>query len=312
MIQVLEDNKIQDIYWVMKEWFFMTYQERIEKNIFVVSSKGAIENLIQQDYEPLAVLFGKTVDDSLGILIEQLETNFPDIPKYQVNSIIRDEIIHETCMCLYGNVESFNDNNSDDMEQLARRVETRLTSETTDSQYSGRYKPEIRVAFRRKPLIPIKQFVENVDKLLILDGVSLKINIKNLYQMAAAMKIDGVIFTKKGKNFYSSDIINALGKLSTTVPWTVAEDWPGKDMDTLKECGFTLVAMALKEDSIRLGDDCLKKNKTAVILGYERDGLEDEVINSCDYTVMIPMSHGVDSLNVACAGIIAMWELFRK
>ena len=101
-----------------------------------------------------------------------------------------------------GDVSDFSiDNNSDDMEQLVRRVETRLTGETTDSQYLGRYKPEIRVAFRRKPLIPIKQFVENADKLLILDGVSLKINIKNLYQMAAAMKIDGVIFTKKGKNF---------------------------------------------------------------------------------------------------------------
>ena len=103
------------------------------------------------------------------------------------------------------------------------------------------------------------------------------------------------------------------------VPWTFlgkgetdGEEWPETGMERLSRLGFRTVAMALREDSVGLDDPRLKaEEKLAVILGTEGDGLADGTIAACDYTVRIPMSHGVDSLNVAAASAVAFWELGR-
>ena len=99
------------------------------------------------------------------------------------------------------------------------------------------------------------------------------------------------------------------------VPWTkigkTKEDWP-RDMARLKDLGFKTVAMALTDDSVSIEDErLLKENKLAIILGTEGTGLKSETIEASDYTVKIPMSHGVDSLNVAAASAVAFWQLCR-
>ena len=98
------------------------------------------------------------------------------------------------------------------------------------------------------------------------------------------------------------------------IPWTVIPgSWPEAGLAMLREKGFATAAMALSSDSIAVGDPRLKAcDKLAVVLGTEGDGLARETIARCDYTVMIPMSHGVDSLNVAAASAVAFWETGRR
>ena len=101
------------------------------------------------------------------------------------------------------------------------------------------------------------------------------------------------------------------------VPWTKFDEkkelWPEGGMELLKELGFKTAAMALKQDSVSLDDPSLRaEEKLAVILGTEGDGLAPDTIADCDYTVMIPMSHGVDSLNISCASAVAFWELGKR
>jgi len=101
------------------------------------------------------------------------------------------------------------------------------------------------------------------------------------------------------------------------VPWTFFDrqqcPWPEKGMEVLRELGFKTAAMALKKDSVSIGDPALlAEERLAVVLGTEGDGLAAETIADCDYTVMIPMAHGVDSLNVAAASAVAFWELGKR
>ena len=100
------------------------------------------------------------------------------------------------------------------------------------------------------------------------------------------------------------------------IPWTILDKkitWPQKGMEILKEAGFSTAAFALRNDSVTIDDSkLLSEEKLAVILGTEGEGLAPETMAKCDYTVKIPMSHGVDSLNVAAASAIAFWELGRK
>ena len=94
------------------------------------------------------------------------------------------------------------------------------------------------------------------------------------------------------------------------VPWTyLGENW----VEDLKNAGFKTCAMALTDDSISIDDPCLEKEqKLAIVLGTEGDGLKENTVTACDYTVKIPMAHGVDSLNVAAAGAVAFWQLRKR
>ena len=101
------------------------------------------------------------------------------------------------------------------------------------------------------------------------------------------------------------------------VPWTrIGEhpsDWPSKGMEKLHSLGFKTVAMALSDKSVSIDDPALmKEERLAIILGTEGDGLSKNTIANCDYTAKIPMSHGVDSLNVAAAGAVAFWQLGKR
>jgi tRNA G18 (ribose-2'-O)-methylase SpoU len=100
------------------------------------------------------------------------------------------------------------------------------------------------------------------------------------------------------------------------IPWTFFDEssfWPEEGLKKVKELGFKTAAMALSDDSINIDDSCLvEEEKLAIILGTEGDGLSAHTIADCDYTVRIPMSHGVDSLNVAAASAVAFWQLGHR
>ena len=124
--------------------------------------------------------------------------------------------------------------------------------------------------------------------------------------------MDAVLLTKGSSDpLYRRAVRVSMGTVFQ-IPWTImdAGDWPERTMQELRSMGYRTAAMALKEDSVSLKDERLKKEeKLAIVLGTEGDGLAGRTIADCDYTVMIPMAHGVDSLNVAAASAVAFWEL---
>ena len=137
-----------------------------------------------------------------------------------------------------------------------------------------------------------------------------------IFRSAAALHMDGILLT----GGCSDPLYRRASRVSMgtvfQIPWTYFDkkiSWPGKGMELLKDMNFKTVAMALREDSVGLDDPALAgEEKLAIIMGTEGEGLADETIEACDYTVKIPMSHDVDSLNVAAASAVAFWELGKK
>ena len=167
-------------------------------------------------------------------------------------------------------------------------------------------------AMRRKALPSLKEICEGKRRIAILENVVNPTNVGAIFRSAAALSMDAVLLTKGSSDpLYRRAVRVSMGCVFQ-IPWTImdAGDWPERTMQELRSMGYRTAAMALKEDSVSLKDERLKKEeKLAIVLGTEGDGLAGRTITDCDYTVMIPMAHGVDSLNVAAASAVAFWEL---
>lgn len=172
-------------------------------------------------------------------------------------------------------------------------------------------------AMRRKPLPPAKEILAGARRVAVLEDIMNPTNIGAIVRSAAALHMDAVLLTPSCCDpLYRRSVRVSMGTIFQ-IPWTVigetAADWPGKGMALLREQGFRTVAMALRDDSLTPDDPRLQaEDKLAVILGTEGDGLSSATIADCDYTVRIPMAHGVDSLNVAAASAVAFWELGNR
>ena len=168
-------------------------------------------------------------------------------------------------------------------------------------------------AFRRPALPPPGTLLESATRVAVLENVTNHTNIGAIFRSAAALGIDAVLVTPSCHDPYYRRAARVSMGTVFQVPWTrigSGADWACDGMPLLHEHGFTTCALALSDDSIRLQDDRLKKcDKLALVLGTEGDGLAARTIAACDYTVRIPMSHDVDSLNVAAASAVAFWEL---
>ena len=168
-------------------------------------------------------------------------------------------------------------------------------------------------AMHRPALPGIDEICKNARRIAVLENVVNPTNIGAIFRSAAALGMDAVLLTPGCSNpLYRRAIRVSMGTVFQ-VPWTYIENknvsWPQGGMDLLHEYGFKTVAMALRNDSVRIDDEKLhEEEKLAIILGTEGDGLAAETMADCDYTVKIPMSHGVDSLNVAAASAVAFWE----
>ncbi|MBQ3163458.1 MAG: RNA methyltransferase [Lachnospiraceae bacterium] len=171
-------------------------------------------------------------------------------------------------------------------------------------------------AMFRPELPTLEKVCANARRIAILENVVNPTNIGAIFRSAAALNIDAVLLTPACSNpLYRRAIRVSMGTVFQ-IPWTFIGDetseWPEKGIQNLHELGFKTAAMALNDNSVSIDNpQLMDEEKLAIILGTEGDGLADATIVDCDYTVKIPMSHGVDSLNVAAASAVAFWQLGR-
>lgn len=172
-------------------------------------------------------------------------------------------------------------------------------------------------AMRRKPLPRVKEICRNARRIAVLENVMNPTNVGAAIRSAAALNIDAVLFTPGCSNpLYRRAIRVSMGTVFQ-IPWTFLQEeeaggWPNEAMPYLKSLGFRTASMALHNESVDIDDRRLcSEEKLAVILGTEGEGLLSDTIKASDYTIKIPMTHGVDSLNVAAASAVAFWELGR-
>lgn len=169
-----------------------------------------------------------------------------------------------------------------------------------------------------RPQLPgVAQVCAGARRIAVLEQVVNPTNVGAIFRSAAALNMDAVLLTPGCSNpLYRRAIRVSMGTVFQ-VPWTFLGgqewEWPGQGLENLRRLGFKTAAMALREDTIGIdAPELAAQERLAIILGTEGDGLAEETIGACDYTVRIPMSHGVDSLNVAAASAVAFWELGRK
>ena len=171
-------------------------------------------------------------------------------------------------------------------------------------------------AMKRRPLPTVQSVCEGKRRIAVLENVVNPTNIGAIFRSAAALGVESVLLTPACCDpLYRRSVRVSMGTVFQ-VPWTYigdeVADWPERGMGLLRELGFKTAAMALSDESVSIDDPVLaSEEKLAIVLGTEGEGLCDSTIADCDYTVKIPMSHGVDSLNVAAAAAVAFWQLCR-
>ena len=171
-------------------------------------------------------------------------------------------------------------------------------------------------AMTRRTLPTVEEVCSNARKIAVLENVVNPTNVGAIFRSAAALHMDAVLLTSGCSNpLYRRAMRVSMGTVFQ-VPWTIfpeKEKWPEDGMATLQRLGFKTAAMALRNDTVNIDDPGLmSEEKLAIVLGTEGDGLCEDTIANCDYTVKIPMAHGVDSLNVAAASAVAFWQLGNR
>lgn len=168
-------------------------------------------------------------------------------------------------------------------------------------------------AMRRPKLPAMEEICREASRIVILENVQNPTNVGAIFRSAAALGMDAVLLTPGCSNpLYRRSARVSMGTVFQ-IPWTYTGDWPGEGMKELKNLGFKTAALALRDNSVSIDDPKLmEEEKLALLLGSEGDGLTDTTIANCDYTVKIPMYHGVDSLNVAAASAVAFWQLRKQ
>ena len=163
-------------------------------------------------------------------------------------------------------------------------------------------------AMHRPQLPNVSEVCSKARRIAVLENVMNPTNVGAIFRSAAALNMDAVLLTHGCSNpLYRRAIRVSMGTVFQ-IPWTFLDKEKG--VSELKELGFKTAAMALTDDSVSIdNEELLAEEKLAIVLGTEGDGLAKETIADCDYTVKIPMSHGVDSLNVAAASAVAFWQI---
>ena len=162
----------------------------------------------------------------------------------------------------------------------------------------------------RRPVLPsVEQVCIDAHRVVVIDGVTDTTNIGAIFRSAAALGIDAVLLTHTSCDPLNRRAVRVSMGSVFLVPWT----WLDEPIQSLNSLGFKTAAMALSDNSISLDDPILAAEpRLAIVMGTEGDGLSHETIEQADYVVRIPMSHNVDSLNVAAASAVAFWELRTK
>ncbi len=247
-----------------------------EKAVFIAESPTVIEVALGAGGVPVSILTDvRLLHGAVKSIIERCDEKFPDIPVYTADKdTLRD-------------ITGF---------ELTRGA---------------------LCAMKRPILKTPEEICEGAKRIAVLEGIADSTNIGAIFRSAAALGIDAVLLTPTSCDPLSRRALRVSMGTVMQVPWTVIgnthADWPEKGMEILHALGFKTAAMALTDNSVSIEDAALaREEKLAIILGTEGDGLASSTIASCDYTVKIPMSHGVDSLNVAAASAVAFWQLRKR
>ena len=262
-----------DIYARLSEVQLLRYNEP-DLGLFICESPKVISRALDADYTPISILVeGKEIKEEVLEIIERCDSLYPNMPVYTAS--------HDTLSQLTG----FN---------LTRGM---------------------LCAMKRKELPTVEETIKTARRIAIMEDVVNPTNVGAIFRSAAALNMDAILLTPACSDpLYRRAARVSMGTVFQA-PWTIFENGPSNNYEEsyvkqLKDLGFKTVAFALRDDSIAINDPVFaSEEKLAIILGTEGEGLQDSTLTACDYTVKIPMSHGVDSLNVAAASAIAFWEL---
>lgn len=240
-----------------------------EQGVFIAESPKVIRRALDGGFEPLALLMERRHLTGQG---QELLERCPQIPVYTA-----------------------------DREVLAQLTGYTLTR-------------GILCAMRRPRQAEVETLCADARRIAVLEGIVDSTNIGAIFRSAAALHIDAVLLTPTCCDPLCRRAARVSMGTVFQVPWTyIGSDhahWPHPGLERLKALGFRTAAMALSDRSVSIEDPALMaEERLAIILGTEGDGLAAETIAHCDYTVRIPMAHGVDSLNVAAASAVAFWQL---
>ncbi len=246
-----------------------------EKGIFIAESPTVIEVALDSGCRPVSLLTDKRLlHGANSKIIEKLQNKTPELPVYTAERDVLCEIV------------GF---------ELTRGA---------------------LCAFYRPAPMPAEEITKGSRRICVLEGITDSTNIGAIFRSAAALGIDAVLTTPTCCDPLCRRALRVSMGTVLLVPFAkIGEspaDWEENGVARLRELGFKTCAMALSGNSVSIDDEALlKEERLAIILGTEGDGLAKTTISSCDYTVKIPMSHGVDSLNVAAASAVAFWQLTR-
>ncbi len=243
-----------------------------EKGIFIAESPKVIERALDAGYEPISLLMERKHIEGQA---GNIISRCGEIPIYTA-----------------------------DRDLLARLTGYELTR-------------GILCAMHRPKLKTVEELCANARRVAVLEGIVDSTNIGAIFRSAAALHMDAVLLTPTCCDpLYRRAARVSMGTVFQ-IPWTrigeAQAEWPQDGMIRLKTLGFKMAAMALSDMSVSVDDpQLMAEEKLAIVLGTEGDGLSPNTIADCDYTVRIPMSHDVDSLNVAAASAVAFWQLRVK
>ena len=242
-----------------------------EKGIFIAESPKVISRALDAGYEPVSLLMERR--QITGPAAEIL-TRCGDAPVYTA-----------------------------DRELLAGLTGFELTR-------------DVLCAFRHPTPHSTEELCKAARRVAVLEGIVDSTNVGAIFRSAAALNMDAVLINPSCCDPLCRRAVRVSMGTVFQVPWAqlgeTPADWPGQGLARLRAMGFKTAAMALSDRSVPIDDEALAAEpKLAIVLGTEGDGLAHATIAACDYTVKIPMSHGVDSLNVAAASAVAFWQLGR-
>lgn len=245
-------------------------RDRPGEGLFIAESPKVVMRALDAGYEPVSIL---TEDRHINGEVREVLARCPDIPVYTAP-----------------------------FEVLTQLTGYKLTR-------------GLLCAMRRRDLPRAEELCRNARRIAVLENVMNPTNVGAVIRSAAALNMDAVLLTPGCSNpLYRRAARVSMGTVFQ-IPWTFlgeeeAGAWPREGMGYLKSLGFSTASMALHEESVAVDDPVLRQEeKLALILGTEGEGLKEETIAASDHTIKIPMSHGVDSLNVAAASAVAFWEL---
>jgi len=247
-----------------------------DKGIFIAESKTVVTLALDAGYTPLSFLMERgQLYGASAPLAARIAASYGDIPIYTADNALLEQLTGFS---------------------LSRGV----------------------LAVMRRPLLPtVEEICAGARRIAVLENIMDAANVGAIIRSAAALGMDAVLVTPR----CSDPLLRRAARVSMgtvfQIPWTClgssADDWPENGIRRLHTLGFRTAAMALSHDTVSIDAPCLKtEERLAVILGTEGTGLLPETIASSDYTVKIPMFHGVDSLNVAAASAVAFWEICRE